>query len=326
MSVFFYSKAQDIHYSRIDMIPVFQNAANTGAYLGSLRVGAIYREQWNTSSTSGFRSPLVFIDAPVKQGFSKNDWYGLGFMIFNDQTGAIELSQSGIFASLAYHKSLSKHQKSILSLGYQVGFAIRQINAPSKAVFLDELEQFGLLSDDRNLLNLAGRSFVDMNLGATWRGHLTPKIKASAGLNVRHINRPNRSLIPQNTLIADLLYTTHLDARVTINHNIALTPQIFHLRSGSNRSTVFLTDVNYTIHSGSDNFTLSTALGLRTGDAFLVSLGVTWNRFKVMMHFDVPYSDVRTLSGANGVELAGNYIFKLKRKRAVKPIIFCPRF
>ncbi len=317
--------AQDIQYSRLDMVPLYLNAAHTGNYLGSLRIGGIHRQQWNTNTINGFQSPLFFVDAPIIRGFSELDWFGLGAIVFNDQAGAIQLSQSGFFASMAYHKALSEDRSSVLSLGYQIGFADRQIKAPSSAIFLDELEQFGIISEDRSLLNLEKQTFIDMNLGIRFKSRWTEYIHGTIGLHLRHINRPNQSLFRNGQEAAQILYIFDIQAQIELSPIIRISPKIYHLRNKTSQATTLLTDLSYLLQ-GKQELNLIASLGSRWGDSFLVGFGGAWNRFKLMMNFDVIYSQINNISGANAVELTANYIFSLKRNKKNKPVIFCPRF
>lgn len=317
--------AQDIHYSRIDMVPSFLNPSTIGGFLGSLRVGGIYRQQWQSATTSGFKSPLVYVDAPVKGGFSKKDWFGLGFMVFNDQSGVIELTQNGVFVGAGYHKSLNADQTQLLSLGYQIGFSDRQLKAASQAIFLDELETFGTISDDRSLLNLGKQTYIDMNVGVQYRSKWSERISGTLGINIRHINTPNRSLFIDEYKPSSLMYILHASADVKINYHISLAPQIIHYRLNNSRASTVIADVAYALN-GVQHVTLIAGLGLRWRDALIFGFGGAWNRFKVMMNFDIPQSDINRIPGAQGIELSGSYIFKLKRKRNVKSVFFCPRF
>ena len=103
------SKAQDIHFTTWDMSPLTVNPAFAGSYLGSFRIGGIYRDQWRGGFEGGaglFTTPSAYIDAPIIRGFRKNDWVGVGVMFFSDQAGTFDLGYSATRLGAAYHLSL----------------------------------------------------------------------------------------------------------------------------------------------------------------------------------------------------------------------------
>jgi len=78
---------QDIHWSLYNMSPLTLNPALTGGFLGTARVGGIYRDQaFNTTGTPGFTTPSFYADAPIVS-IGKRDWLGIGGMFFSDEAG-----------------------------------------------------------------------------------------------------------------------------------------------------------------------------------------------------------------------------------------------
>ncbi|WP_157501451.1 type IX secretion system membrane protein PorP/SprF [Lewinella sp. 4G2] len=124
-------RAQDNLYTLHDMAPLWLNAANTGAFAGSVRVGGIYRGQWY--SINGIQSPTAYLDAPLPFALRKQDWIGVGLSLVNSKqpfNGMNDTDESPVNAditenffgfSAAYHLSLDKKRTNILTLGAQYG-------------------------------------------------------------------------------------------------------------------------------------------------------------------------------------------------------------
>src|SRR5690625_68635 len=76
---------QNIHFSRYDFQPLLLNPAHTGAYPGSYRVTAVYRDQWANLLPNRFSTPAISVDAPLGISFRKQDWVGVGVNFYQDR-------------------------------------------------------------------------------------------------------------------------------------------------------------------------------------------------------------------------------------------------
>ena len=97
--------AQDQHFSQFFAAPLNVNPALSGAYEGSFRIGAIYRDQWrsaldNPISTYGvggdLRYPMDFLNS------KSNDFASVGFQFYGDNAALYDLNtnQLSIFLVL----------------------------------------------------------------------------------------------------------------------------------------------------------------------------------------------------------------------------------
>ena len=91
---------QDIHFTQFTMQPMTLNPAHTGAFLGSLRVGGIYRSQWASVIDNEFSTPSAYVDVPLIKGFRNRDWIGVGVSFFQDKAGSLGLKTTGYHFSL----------------------------------------------------------------------------------------------------------------------------------------------------------------------------------------------------------------------------------
>ena len=132
-------KAEDIHFTQFTMSPLILNPANTGAFKDSFGVGGIYRSQWS-HFTTGYETPVVYIDAPIIHGFRAYDWIGVGLNVFQDKAGVANMQFGGLQISASYHLALNKTRRDVITFGFGGGQVDRRIDLTRGAIKLgDEL-------------------------------------------------------------------------------------------------------------------------------------------------------------------------------------------
>jgi gliding motility-associated-like protein len=99
-----YICGQDLHYSNYNFAPLYLNPAKTGDFLGTIRIGGIYREEARFFINNPFQTQNIHIDSPLSKGFSKNHWVGLGLNIYTDKAGDIAAANNGMMLSGAFYK------------------------------------------------------------------------------------------------------------------------------------------------------------------------------------------------------------------------------
>lgn len=154
-------QAQDIHYTLFNMSPLTLNPANTGAFLGTVRVGGIYRGQWwSVSPNRGYNTPGAYADAPIIRGFRDQDWVGVGTTIYQDRSGHLALTTNMSFLSGAYHFGLDKAGKSVITLGVQWGRVERGLNSENVLLGSNYDPSTGTINDfmagDDDAINTGG--------------------------------------------------------------------------------------------------------------------------------------------------------------------------
>ncbi len=207
--------AQDINYTLYDYSPLWLNPAQTGGFNGSLRVGGIFRGQWE--GLSGIRSPSAFADAPVIKGFRKYDWIGAGASMVTDRAGSgdqtIKTNFFGISAS--YHLALDNKRRNVVTLGAQYGstsFGFETEGIPDQELNIDtELGGDGQTGQSEFEPTMGGStpgsrnnnsaSYTDINAGLMLRSMIDPKKKnfMEVGVAMLHLNSPKY----QTTLLSN---------------------------------------------------------------------------------------------------------------------------
>jgi len=329
--------AQDIHWSLYNMSPLTLNPALTGAYLGTARIGGIYRDQApNISNGKGYQTPSFYIDSPIL-AVGKKDWIGIGAMLYSDQAGSASLTNQGAFASIAYHKALDKKGNSLLSFGLQGGVLQRDIDVNELRFgdeVLDQL-QSGATMITQNPLNrsdINGSSAFDLNAGIMLTAQVNKQTDLNIGLSFYHILSPEYTLLSSNSINTPkgrrdlpLRFQLHGQFNFDLNKKWMLSPTFLYNQTHSANEIQVQGMVGYKLND-KDPMIIKLGPGYRLGDALEVLLGVDYKSFKFGASYDVTLSGLNDINnGVGGFEFALSYIIKIFKAPTVKPVVICPR-
>ncbi len=118
---------QDLHFSQFFNSPLTTNPANTGFIPdGDYRLGVNFRDQWSSIMSMPYKTMSAFGDVQLMKNRLENGWLGVGAVILRDVAGSGNLTSTKMYGSVAYHQLLG--YSSLLSLGFNVGYANKQIN------------------------------------------------------------------------------------------------------------------------------------------------------------------------------------------------------
>ncbi len=333
---------QDEHFTRYDFTPTFFNPANTGNFYGSYRIGILYREQartWFKADPQGsidetpisttYTTPTLFIDANFGLGFSKGDWTSFGLTMLSDKAGDGSLSNSSYMLNAAYHWSLDKKRKNVLTFGAQYGqnsISIDDSRLTTEAGFL------GLLANgSKDPLKIVGDEFSggysDVNAGATLVSQVGKTSKIEIGLAVGHL-LPSSFTITNDSLAniesnIDQRINAHAKYRFLVSDGLALEPAIYY------STTAGASNIQAQINSAfrlNEKTALTMGLGYRIGDAAQILLGMNYDLWKVGIGYDMTLSNANDAnSGVGGYELGITRIIFRNKKPKIDPVLLCPR-
>ncbi|GAA5225034.1 PorP/SprF family type IX secretion system membrane protein [Membranihabitans marinus] len=309
------SKGQDIHFTRYDLQPVMLNPAHTGAYNGSIRVTAIYRDQWANILPNQFSTPAITLDAPLAIGLKKEDWIGVGVNFYQDRAGIGKLSTTGFSGSLSYHLALDKQRKNVLTIGLSGGSVSKKIGDISSYIFEDQGQGEQSLSTDAS-------GGTDFGAGLMFTSKVNKTDMVRFGLGVRHILPIDYQLTSNGNEEESMQINIHGDGSFMVNPQMDIEPAIVV----QVKESLFLgygqARLAYKVTPESD-FRLVGGLGYRVGDAVQVLAGVDYKSWRFGIAYDYGTSQ---LSPAQSFEIGLTYIGKIFKRPKVKEVIFCPPF
>lgn len=314
---------QDIHFSQFHMSPLTTNPGLTGNFLGTMRLGGIYRSQWGGILAKSYRTPSFYIDAPVIRGFRKQDWVGAGGVLYQDQAGAGNLTTGGLWFSAAYHLGLGKTAKRVLSVGLQYGIGQKQVNDIQNLRFFDGIENGGSSLDEANISGDNTR-YTDVNVGIVYTQKLTGDDRIHGGISAAHVSRGRATVLSAGGggFRLPLRFVGYAAAETTMRERFKVRPAVQFQYMDSQYELLLQAIGGYVI-SPEEQLTLLVGLGYRLQDAVIPYVGVDYKTFKVGLAYDLNASK---LGAGTAFELAVSYIVRVVKKPTVKPVIFCPRF
>lgn len=336
--------AQDIHYSSFQMSPLGLNPALAGSFLGTARVGGIYRLQdligsntGTNSASRGYETYSVYVDAPVIRGFRKQDWIGIGLGLHSDVQGIGNLRETGTVQAISYHFVLDKKGDNVLALGVNSGSL--SYRATNNFDFEDEIT--GSLNqsiDDGFVTSLGGGgngngngAKVDWGFGVSYKSKLDKVSVIKGGLSAAHLNRPNKKISMAGGRRIPLRITGFAEYDRVISDRTRIIPALLFQQYSNNTEIALQAMAAYFLDPKKD-ITVYGGLGLRVNtfrpvDALPIYLGFDMGDVQARLAFDATISRKSlTNRGFGAIEFGVNYIFKIYKRPKVDPAIFCPRF
>ena len=335
---FLCTSAQDLHFTNNNFAPLYFNPAETGSFNGTIRVGAILRDQFSSFITNAYQSQSVYIDSPQSLGILKNDWVGLGLVFYNDAAGDIGFNNTGLLLSAAYHKSLHKKKFSVLSFGLQYGSIRRKVNAANNARWEDALLS-GNASPDQALLEAIDENYNDLNFGIKYKNVDKNGNEFVIGLSMLHLLDPDfMGLGSTNTIHkrinANCFALINVGKKVNFKYgfyysNMGLFTNRFSTHHNMNLFTQFFIELTSKKKrkQAAKTFELMTGLGYRFGDALQFFLGVNYERWQAGFAFDMTVSEAAVFTNSNGaIEFGLQHIINIYKEPEVDGVILCPKF
>ncbi len=338
------SNAQDLHFTMYNMSPLTLNPANTGAFLGTARIGGIYRSQWN-SAINGYQTPSLYVDAPILAiGKKKRDWLGVGATLVNDVAGTSKLTTSFFMFSGSLHKVLGKKGDNVLTFGVQGGTVSRRLQT-STLIFEDQLslsagggvdrsEDIGLFvqeqQNERTGENQGIVNHPDISLGFLFTSTINKDTRLRVGFATNHlINLGNdyglfRVNNPDDKNRRPLTLKFHTDLSYQLDEKWSVHPTAFFQTTTGLSEVIVQANAGYQIK---ENLQLLLGPSIRVGDALSLIGGARIKDLQVMASYDFTTSQLANDGRIrDGFELSANYIIKIYKEPKVTPKILCPQF
>ncbi|MFN4080534.1 MAG: type IX secretion system membrane protein PorP/SprF [Saprospiraceae bacterium] len=320
LTVAFFSsaQAQDPIFSQFFAAPLQLNPGFAGSAFAP-RMGVIYRNQW-----SGFGGAYRTYGAYYEQSVERLN-SGLGIYVEGDNAGQGILRTNT--ASVAYAYNLQFGRDYSLRLGLDAG--IRQVWLDwNKLVFpdqLDPIQGIQYISEETQPDDL-NRTSLDLGAGLLF---LSPHFWF--GLGMKHLNRPNETLLSVNNIPGRGLpqrLTLHAGMDIPLGKNnkqaypTFISPNFLFAQQGPFRQ------LNAGAYLGINRFFAGAWFrhAFHNADAAILHLGFREGIFKLGLSYDVNVSGLAAYSGGTyemSLTVMLDQSENLKRKRAKSQINNC---
>lgn len=298
-------KAQiDPHFSQIYAYPLWLNPALTGAFDGTTRFSANFKNQW-TGITNGYQTGAISAD------FKATDKVSLGINMINQVAGSVSFDYFALYGTFAYGLPLSSDGTKKLSFGLQVGLINRSFDA-SALQFDDQYNPLTgfdpSISSGENFLTTNSLIF-DSGLGIYYYdSNPDAAARLFAGASVYHINGAADPFATAGTATKlPIRFNIHGGVKIRASESLDITPGVIYIRQQQNQIRAF--DVYAEFKANNDNGLILGSM-LRLDDAVVAEVGYHLKNMIMGFSYDITTSPIN--SGANGhggIELSLNYIF-----------------
>ncbi len=317
------SSGQDYLFSQFDMMPQIYNAAQTGDFYGTARIGGIYRDHGFAISKYRFRTPGFYIDSPIIRGFRSQDWIGIGAVLLQDNAGAGQLKTGEIRFNVAYHLGLDKRSKNTLSFGLQFGNYARSFGRAELLEFESDLTGTG--TSTAQPITSAKNKWA-FGAGALYIARIDQSSSFRLGFGVTHLYNFNYSVNQGSMRMhIPITFNAHAGYETKLSELISINPMLLAQYVGGQMNIAVQSYVSVKPDPQKE-FYLEPGLGYRYGDAVMLFFGAKYDGFKVRLGYDATISRMLPANGTAGaLELAASYIVRINKPPEVEKRIVCPR-
>lgn len=315
----FVLSSQDLHSSNYDYNIMYLNPAESGAFLGTMRVHGSHRDQFDAFIQKGYSTQFAHVDMPFAFSLLKRGWVGFGMGVFTDKSGDLGFKNTGVLSTIAYHYPLDKKYRQVISAGFDISRIQRSLNNADRAKFGDVLGGAGS-SSDLNLLTNFDEGYTDYNFGIAYKNILNKRTKLKIGASIYHLFRTKSSLI-NNRIWRRLNFYGKVDYH--LNRDLVIQPRIYasFIRNSHNVSAQTIARYNF-----QNKIILGGGLGYRVQDALQVLLVTEYKGWEFGLSYDITVSSAGAYNNNQGaLELGVKKIFIFKKRPKVVLVEICPR-
>ncbi len=325
--------AQGIHFSYLDFAPQHVNPANIGAFQGSYRGSAIYRDQYNNNGVRGYKDFELGVDLPIIRGFRRQDWIGGGLSINSDTRSSVKVNDRYARVGVSYHLGLDAKSTRVFTIGLQMINLTRNLNSNISNGVTPEGILTGRDTELQELLKGANQdgnktiSARDWNIGV--------QLSTKGAKNSMKIGASASGLLPANLGFVGGLDSASVPFRFIgytqlvnqLSKTMTLEPTLlFQLTEYGGSEVMVNAKVGYQMKKESKD-KIKAGLGFRTGTlSAIFLLGAEIKGINFGLSYDLPLTGYSQAPGIqNGFEFGASYIGVFKKTPKPTPVIICPR-
>lgn len=295
------SQAQDLHFSQFFNSPLTTNPANTGFIPdGDYRLGVNFRDQWSSIMSIPYKTMSAFGDVQLMKSRYETGWLGAGAVILRDVAGSGNLTSTKLYGSLAYHQMIG--YGSLVSLGFNVGYANKQINA-ANLKFPDQFD--GKFFDNKLptsvVLQRNNIGYLDMQVGMNYAYFPNDKVYLNTGFSVHHLNQPKESFFESNDVSTKVArrYIGFLNGSFMINDEWIVNPNAYFTTQAGASELVAGLNANYNL-SGDGEYVLIGGLYYRHQEAVIPMVGLGYKDYVFSFTYDATISELKNYNNTRG--------------------------
>jgi type IX secretion system PorP/SprF family membrane protein len=300
VGISFSTSAQDLHFSQFFNSPLTTNPANTGFIPdGDYRAGINYRNQWSAVMAVPYKTMSAYGDVQLMKDRFENGWLGVGGVILKDEAGSGNLKSTKLYGSVAYHQTLGYSH--LLSLGFNVGYANKQINT-ADLKFPDQFD--GNFFDNKlptsAVLAKNNIGYFDMQVGMNYAYFPTDNVYLNAGFSAHHLNRPQESFFDtQDDNRVPSRYIGFLNGSIKLNDQWIINPNFYYTTQAKAFEAVGGINAHYNLSGDGENILIG-GLYYRYKESVIPMIGLGVKDFIFSFTYDATMSPLKAYNGTRG--------------------------
>jgi type IX secretion system PorP/SprF family membrane protein len=214
--------------------------------------------------------------------------------------GSGNLTSTKLYGSVAYHQMLG--YSSLLSLGFNVGYANKRINT-ANLKFPDQFD--GKFFDNKlptsAVLNKTNIGYLDMQAGLNYAYFPSEKIYVNVGFSTHHINRPEESFFESNDITNRVprRYIGFLNGSFMINDQWIINPNAYFTMQAKSSELVAGLNAHYNL-SGDGEYVLMGGLYYRYKESIIPLIGLGYKDYAFTFTYDATMSDLKNYNNTRG--------------------------
>ncbi len=321
--------AQDLHFSQFMNSPLLTNPANTGFMPeGDYRLGVNYRNQWSSVMAIPYKTMSAYGDVQILQNENSDGWMGVGGVILRDVAGSGNLTSTRVYGSVAYHQTLNLG--SLLSLGFNVGWANKQINV-NNLKFPDQFD--GKFFDNKLPTSVAltenNINYLDIQAGLNYAYFPNDATYFNAGFSSHHINRPRESFFSAQPGVDNRIpvrHTAFINGSFKLNDQWIINPNSYFSLQAKSHEWLIGANAHYNLSGDGENILIG-GLYYRNGDAVIPMIGLGYKDFNFTFTYDATISSMRNYNNTRGAfEFSLTKIGVVDQYKGNRREAMCPTF
>jgi type IX secretion system PorP/SprF family membrane protein len=294
--------AQDLHFSQFMNSPLVTNPANTGFIPeGDYRLGVNYRNQWSSIMSVPYKTMSAFGDIQIMPNVDNTGWVGVGGLVLRDVAGSGNLTSTKIYGSIAYHQMINAG--SLLSLGFNVGWANKQINV-SNLKFPDQFD--GKFFDNKLptsvVLDKNNINYLDIQAGMNYAYFPDDMTYLNAGYSIMHINRARESFFEPQSGVDNRIAMRHnafINGSFKLNDQWIVNPNVYFSYQAKSYEIVGGVNAHYNL-SGDGEKILIGGVYYRHQDAVIPMIGLGLKDYTFTFTYDATISTLQNYNNTRG--------------------------
>ena len=294
--------AQDLHFSQFMNSPLLTNPANTGFIPdGDYRLGANYRNQWSAIMAIPYKTMSVYGDVQILQNENNDGWMDVGGVILRDVAGSGNLISPRGCGPGADHPMLNLG--SLLSLGFNVGWANKQINV-TNLKFPDQFDGHFFDNHLPTSVTLARNniSYLDIQAGMNYAYFPDENTYLNLGFSTHHINRPRESFFDPQPGIDNkipLRHTAFVNGSFKINDQWIINPNSYVSLQAKSYEWLLGANAQYNLSGDGENVLIG-GLYYRSSDAVIPMIGLGYKDYTFTFTYDATISTLQNYNNTRG--------------------------